>query len=74
VTSALLISQNGVEIYLIFALYSIGYVKYLERKGPMKGQFMNMHQFGPWLITDHRQMEDLSKIILAFVLRAQDGQ
>jgi hypothetical protein len=40
----------------------------------MKGQFMNMHQFGPWLITDHRQMEDLSKIILAFVLRARDGQ
>jgi hypothetical protein len=71
VTSALLISQDNGQIYLIFASYSSGYVKYLERKGPMKDQFMEMHQFGPWNITNHRQMEDLSKIILAFVLRAQ---
>jgi hypothetical protein len=65
----LLVSQDRHEIYLTFARFSSGYVKYLK-EGIKEGEpFLLMHEFGPFDIKHMRHMKKLGETILAFTLQ-----
>ena len=66
-------SQTCTEVWLTFASFNQDYVKYL-RNQKAKQSFLRMQRYGPYRITDADEMERLSRIIVAFVMRAGDGQ
>ena len=71
----LLISQDRHAIFLTLAKYNESYVKYLKGEytamqiPPVRNlSFLTMQEYGPWVINNHKLMEDLAKIIVSFCL------
>jgi hypothetical protein len=68
-----LVSQTSTEVWLTFASFDKDYVKYL-RNQKAKQSFPRMQRYGPYRISNAGEMERLPRIIVAFVVRAGDGQ
>lgn len=47
-----------------FPEYSEGYMRYLNDNGPMRPNFMTLHQYGPYFIDDNELVEKVSATIL----------
>jgi hypothetical protein len=69
----LLIAQDHAKFFLVFASFNPSYINYLKGRGASKS-FLSMQEYGTWKIDNADDMEHLAKIILAFGLRANDGQ
>lgn len=67
---AVLISQNADEIYLTVAHFSASYLAYIDGNGaPLrKEDFMVLSPYGPWPLDDADAIDELSKLLVAFVL------
>ncbi|KAL2871167.1 uncharacterized protein BJX67DRAFT_377770 [Aspergillus lucknowensis] len=72
----LLISQNRHEIYLVIAEYDAEYIDYVTN--PNRDQkcesFIQMNEFGPWDISNAKDVEDIASIILAVTLQFSRGK
>jgi hypothetical protein len=68
-----LISQTHTEAWLTFASFDQNYVKYIKNR-KAKPSFLRMQRYGPYRVDNAGEVEMLSRIIVAFVLRARDGQ
>jgi hypothetical protein len=68
-----LVSQTYNEVWLTFASFDQGYVKYHQNQ-KAKQSFLRMQRYGPCKVTNADDMEKLSRIIVAFVMRAMDGR
>ena len=71
--SLLMVSQDRHEIYLTFASYKEAYLNYLKGKDVGDPGFLTMQEYGPWHTKNYKHMRQLAKIIVAFALRAGDG-
>ncbi|KAN0074190.1 hypothetical protein V8E54_008127 [Elaphomyces granulatus] len=60
-------------IYLAFARYNKSYLNYLRHDTRGPAAFLTIQEYGPWDITDATEVEHLSRILVAFLLRANDG-
>ncbi|KAN0075608.1 hypothetical protein V8E54_006878 [Elaphomyces granulatus] len=69
----LLIAQDEDEIYLAFARYNQSYLNYLRHDIQKPAAFLTIQEYGPWNIQDAAEVEHLSQILVAFLLRANDG-
>jgi hypothetical protein len=63
-----LVSQTYTEVWLTFASFDQPYVKYL-RNQKAKQSFLQMQRYGPYNVDDAYDVEQLSQIIVAFVMR-----
>ncbi|KAJ5556356.1 hypothetical protein N7494_000271 [Penicillium frequentans] len=65
------ISQDGVEIYLIVAVFDRRYVDYMKgRQSSLpSGSFMQMHKFGPWPINKATELDNFAKVALTIAIR-----
>jgi hypothetical protein len=68
-----LIAQDEDEIYLAFASYNKSYLNYLRRDIQRSTAFLTIQEYGPWDIKKVAEVENLSQILVAFLLRANDG-
>ncbi|KAL2824420.1 hypothetical protein BDW59DRAFT_172933 [Aspergillus cavernicola] len=66
-----LVSQDGREIYVTFAVYGEAWKKDYLRDGNLRLDargFMRINRFGPWVINDADNMEEVAAILLAISL------
>ena len=62
-------AQDGVEVWIIIAIYEPGYEKYLsniEVDAKEQRYFLTMQEYGPWKIGDHEKMKLIVPLLLAF--------
>jgi hypothetical protein len=67
------VSQTYTEVWLTFASFDQDYVKYLKNQ-KAKQSFLRMQRYGPHNVDNANEVEELSRIIVAFVMRARDGK
>jgi hypothetical protein len=70
--SRLLISQDRHEIFIGFATYNPDFYEYLRRNKVTPDAFLKVVTYGPWSIENSRHMEQLSQVIVAIKLIAED--
>ncbi|KAJ5946128.1 hypothetical protein N7454_002967 [Penicillium verhagenii] len=65
-----LISQDGVELYVIVADFDQRYVDFARgrRLTITEDHFMKMHKFGPWLIDRFEDLDIFAKLVLAIAI------
>ena len=56
-------------MYIVLLEYGEGYIRYLNDEGPMRPNLLTMHQYGPYRIDDHLDVEELSTVLLAHIIR-----
>jgi len=67
------VSQTGPEVWLTFATFDQNYVKYLKgERAPQS--FLRLQRYGEYRVDNAVEMAQLSQIIVAFIMRARDGQ
>ena len=73
---AILIAQNGRELYLSNAVCSDEYMDYMTgiKKDIKKTEFLQLQRYGPWNIKHRFDMEEFAKLALAVALRASAEQ
>lgn len=64
-----MISQDGRQVYIVLPEYGEGYPRYLKDEGPMRPNLLTMHQYGPYRTDDHLDVEELSTVLLAHIIR-----
>ena len=64
-----MISQDGKQIFLTFPAYSAGYIRYLNDQEPMRPHFLTLHTYRPYEIDNHILMENVSRVIMAHIVR-----
>lgn len=64
-----MISQDGRQVYIVLPEYGEGYIRYLNDKGPIRPNLLTMHQYGPYRIDDHLDVEVLSTVLPAHIIR-----
>ena len=66
----MLISQDRHEIYLTFATFDDEYARYVRGNAEAKvDTFLQMHQFGPFVISNPDHMRCLAYYVLAITLK-----
>ncbi|KAJ5921141.1 hypothetical protein N7466_009467 [Penicillium verhagenii] len=65
-----LISQDGVELYVIVADFDRRYVDFARgrRHRITEEHFMKMHKFGPWFINRSEDLDAFAKLALAIAI------
>lgn len=64
-----MISQDGRQVYIVLPEYGEGYIRYLNDKGSIRPNLLTMHQYGPYRIDDHLDVEVLSTVLPAHIIR-----
>jgi hypothetical protein len=67
------VSQTCTQVWLTFASFDQDYVKYLKDQKAKKS-FLRMQRYGPYNVGNASEVQELSQIIVAFVMRARDGR
>ncbi|KAF3394241.1 hypothetical protein F1880_005531 [Penicillium rolfsii] len=73
-----LLSQNGSEMYLLNASYKDGYREHMQgdsgKKFVRQDEFVKIHRYGPYLITEKEHVRYFAKLALAVALRASEEE
>lgn len=73
-----LFAQTGAEMYLLNASHKDGYRQYMQgdsgKRFVRQDEFVEIHRYGPYLITEKEDVRYFAKLALAVALRASEEE